>query len=256
MNAMLYETNPNIFNLNDTKWPSLNDFKGLTQREAISLFDRVDRSIDKRIKVDKVVKLSLNGIRSDIEISQRLSKSFDSDSVILRLSENYPFVIQEPTESLHPSKILPTVYKGKQKRRRLGKRLSYNSKIKSLIHVNPTNSIPEDIITNLLKTKHHASMIKGHTCRDNPNFKSEGIMCVYEGWGCNALFEFRSGNSIQYISHPHDLFSSVMHMKLHFIMKAVNGWPSYTNIQNFDDLIGNYFLDDWFHDQPVNEELI
>jgi hypothetical protein len=231
-------------------WPDLNEFRNLTQRQAIDIFSKrkviyeISRTIDleHNIMIDNVVISHRPSITSTAE---ELKNKYSSKSFTAMHIDKSPVTLpMRELLKMNTTKRMKQIYQRKKRRKELrnkNKRSIVNAINSSNIKICRIDSIDEVTKQSLMNKELY-------------NFRWNGISkdryfstSSYVGGNNNVYLEFSSddGSYKNVIQTPSLWCPSVRQAKIHFLYMAMCGWNNVTNCTDFSDVIDYFSNRNW-----------
>lgn len=222
-------------------WPSITEYRQYTQKQAIKLYEGLSGGgyHNTTIDLDKLEFTNEYFFRPSITdrlIAQKEKlaplkpfTSIEIDKLPVTTSNHY-CQVEDICVPQQIRRDKQAVSKNPRKRR---KRFIHSINDEKNIKILPVNSIDNETIESM---KSPTFNWKGGWI---PDYEGQPIFSTYNGNPLNILLIFNFHETELVIKTPIDLFPNLYWAKLHFLLRASRGYPSVTNIQNFND-IKNY----------------
>ena len=225
------------FNINNYEWPRIGDFNGLSQDQAIRIFDGLPLGYKTHFK--KAIKY-INII--DHHIEERLTAFDHKDDSYNLVHSKLPIHKSSIDIVVRTKELLQTAFHKGPLKRRKGKALRANSN--KTVHTCAINHIHDVIYDNLSEYPFTYDYVCTQSNKHVDGYKTiSGLGCINTGKDYNFLYIFNDGINQNYLKHPGSKHRTILSMKIDFLLNACLGMNSYTNM-TFDDLRGLYFIDE------------
>jgi hypothetical protein len=225
----LYITNSTHFNLKDHDWPLLREYQGLSQRQAIKLFESKQCHREESFKIDY----------HKSEIHKQV-KFIGKNNIKTYSIESTPMVKTNEYKMKFPNQLCD-IRRFKRRRKIRKQNLLKVYSPTPNVKVLQTNTIDDETIK--IMQSRDLEWKSGYI----PLAKSYYINSIFHGNDYNIFLKFEdkdSDNSV-IIRTPINSYYSELQAKLHFIVRACYGWPSITNY-DFTEMPLHQFYDDYF----------